>query len=97
MRHNVDNQNKGAVDNQNKGAASRREGEGEMKNADDKTGFDRRGFLKSLGLGVAGTAAGTGAAIVATPAEAAENAADRKKKRYRESDHVKNFYRVNRY
>jgi hypothetical protein len=34
---------------------------------------------------------------LATEAEAAESDADRKKARYRETDHVKTFYRVNSY
>ena len=62
-------------------------------------GVDRRGFLRTLGSGAAGTAAvAAGAAAVApAAAEAAENAAERVKKRYRETDHVKAYYRTNRY
>jgi hypothetical protein len=51
-------------------------------------------FLRALGAG-AGVAV---AAPLATPAAAdSENNADKRKSRYRESDHVKTFYRVNRY
>ena len=57
--------------------------------------FDRRGFLRSIGgASVAGAAVAVGAA---PPAVAAENDTDKKKARYRESEHVKAFYRVNRY
>jgi hypothetical protein len=62
-------------------------------------GVDRRGFLRSVGKGAAGTGA---VAVAATglgvaPAEATESRADRLKARYRETDHVKTFYRTNRY
>jgi len=60
----------------------------------DAVKTDRRGFLKSLG-GVAGIAAAS--ASVAAPALAAENDSEKRKKRYRETDHVKAFYRTNRY
>jgi hypothetical protein len=55
----------------------------------------RRDVLRALGVG-AGVAA-TSAAPLATAAQAAESDADKKKARYKESDHVKTFYRVNRY
>jgi len=61
----------------------------------DKTTVGRREFLRVLGAG-AGLAAVT-AAPLATEAVAAESEADKKKVRYRETDHVKTFYRVNRY
>ena len=70
-----------------------------MKNKVAGAGVDRRGFLKTLGNGAAGSAAAVaGAVVVGTDvADAAESAADKVKKRYRDSDHVKTFYRVNRY
>ena len=55
----------------------------------------RRDVLRVLGVG-AGVAA-TSAAPLATAAQAAESDADKKKARYKETDHVKTFYRVNRY
>jgi hypothetical protein len=56
---------------------------------------NRRGFLKSIGgASVAGAAVATG---IPAPAEAAENDAEKKKTRYRESEHVKAYYRTNRY
>ena len=60
----------------------------------DKTDVGRRDFLRVLGAG-AGAAAATAAPIVS--AVAAENETDKTKARYRESEHVKTFYRVNRY
>jgi hypothetical protein len=56
----------------------------------------RRDFLRALGAG-AGVAAVT-AAPLATPAVADGETNDEKRKaRYRETDQVKTFYRVNRY
>jgi hypothetical protein len=63
--------------------------------SNDKATVGRREFLRTLGAG-AGLAA-TAAVPLATEAEAAESDADRKKARYRETDHVKTFYRVNSY
>ena len=61
-----------------------------------KTKFGRRDFLRALGAG-AGVAV-TSAAPLATVAQADNEPNDEKRKtRYRESDAVKTFYRVNRY
>lgn len=63
---------------------------------DAKTQLGRRDFLRVLG-------AGAGAAAVAAGPLADEAKADsetndeRRKARYRETDHVKKFYSVNRY
>ena len=60
----------------------------------DKTSLGRRQFLRALGAG---------AAVVATSPFALEAKADsesndeKRKSRYKESDHVKAYYRVNRY
>lgn len=66
-----------------------------MKDDQDKKSVDRRSFFRGLGgaAAVAGAAVATGGA----PAVAQENATDRRKARYRETEHVKNFYRTNRY
>jgi secreted PhoX family phosphatase len=56
----------------------------------------RRGFLKALGLGV-GAAATTAVAVTPSVAVAAESDADKLKARYKETDHVKAFYRTNKY
>jgi hypothetical protein len=61
----------------------------------DKSKLGRRDFLRAMGAG-AGVAV-TAAAPFATEAVAAESDADKKKARYKESDHVKTFYKVNRY
>jgi hypothetical protein len=66
---------------------------------DETKRVDRRGFLRSAGKGAAGTAAVavTTVGLTAPPAAATENRADRLKARYRETEHVKTFYRTNRY
>lgn len=70
-------------------------GEKKMTQKNDAKGVDRRGFLRSIGgAGVASAAVAVGAAA---PVDAAESAADKKKTRYRETEHVKAFYRTNRY
>ncbi|HWP25831.1 MAG TPA: formate dehydrogenase [Xanthobacteraceae bacterium] len=64
-----------------------------MQNSDKPT-VGRREFLRVLGAG-AGAAA---AAPFATAAKADSESNDEKRKaRYRETDHVKTYYRVNRY
>ncbi len=60
------------------------------------TAVGRREFLRALGAG-AGVAA-TAAAPLATGAKAdTENNDEKRKARYKETDHVKKFYAVNRY
>ena len=61
-----------------------------------KATVGRREFLQALGAG-AGVAA-TAAGPLATGAKAdTENNDEKRKARYKETDHVKAFYRVNRY
>ncbi len=63
---------------------------------DGKATVGRRDFLRALGAG-AGVAAAT-AAPLAVPAKAdTENNDEKRKSRYKETDHVKKFYSVNRY
>ena len=59
-----------------------------------KTTVGRRDFLRALGAGagVAATAPLAGEARADT-----ENNDEKRKARYKETDHVKTFYRVNRY
>ena len=60
----------------------------------EKTLMDRRSFFRAGG----GVAMAAAAAVLPTQeAEAAESQAERTKARYSETDHVKTFYRVNRY
>ena len=65
-----------------------------MKANDNKTKVARRDFLRALGAG-----AGAAATVpLATTAKAdSENNDEKRKARYKETDHVKTFYRVNRY
>jgi hypothetical protein len=66
------------------------------KSSVDKTRLGRREVLRALGVG-AGLAA-TSAAPLATVAKADTETNDEKRKsRYRETEHVKTYYRVNRY
>lgn len=59
-----------------------------------KTSLERRQFLRAIGVGAALAAASP----LAIDARADSETNDEKRKsRYRESDHVKAFYRVNRY
>ena len=59
----------------------------------DKRTVGRRDFLRALGVGAAAAAT-----PLATTAKADSETNDEKRKpRYQESDHVKRFYRVNRY
>jgi hypothetical protein len=56
----------------------------------------RRDFLRTIGGGASFAAAAS--ASLAEPARADSESNDEKRKpRYRESDHVKTYYRVNRY
>jgi hypothetical protein len=59
-----------------------------------KTGLERRQFFRALG----GAAAAAATAPLAPQARADSESDDEKRKaRYRESDEVKTYYRVNRY
>ena len=59
-----------------------------------KTTVGRRDFLRVLGAGATAAAA----APLASPAKAdTENNDEKRKARYKETEHVKAFYRVNRY
>ena len=63
----------------------------------DRRKVGRRDFLRALGAG-AGAAGVAVAAPLATVAKADSETNDEKRKaRYKETDHVKAFYRVNRY
>ena len=61
----------------------------------DKSAVGRREFLRALGVGAG---AAVTAAPLATTAKADSESNDEKRKaRYKETDHVKAFYRVNKY
>lgn len=80
-----------------------RERDAAMSDREDEKVAERRGFLKALGL--AGGAAAASAAVAPPAMAAQEHASGQRKEseaekvaaRYRESEHVKAFYRSNRY
>jgi hypothetical protein len=61
-----------------------------------KEALDRRGFMKVVSLGGAAAAASVAPGVV-TPAAAYDPGKEETKARYRESEHVKAFYRTNSY
>jgi hypothetical protein len=63
--------------------------------AEGKAKVGRRDFLRVLGAG-AGVAAASGTLATAARADSESNE-EKRKPRYRETEHVKAFYRVNRY
>src|SRR5580704_8006013 len=62
--------------------------------ADDKTTVGRRGFFRLIGTGAA---AGAIAPLRRAAAADSEKEDEKRKPRYRESEEVKTYYRVNRY
>jgi hypothetical protein len=62
----------------------------------NRTRFARRDFLRALGAG-AGVAATAAAPLAGVARADSENNDEKRKARYKETDHVKTFYRVNRY
>lgn len=62
--------------------------------AQDKTTVGRRHFFRLIGTG---TAAGALAPLGKEAAADSEKGDEKRKARYRESDEVKTYYRVNRY
>jgi hypothetical protein len=60
---------------------------------DRTTNKGRREFPRVLGIGTMGTAA----VLTTNVAADHEDESDKRKPRYKETDHVKTYYRVNRY
>jgi hypothetical protein len=67
-----------------------------MSAKQEKAPVNRRGFLKAIG-GTTAVAASAVAPGMIGEAQAMNPGNEEKKARYRESDHVKAFYRTNRY
>jgi hypothetical protein len=61
-----------------------------------KTKLGRREFLRALGAG-AGVAVTASGPLAGSAAADTENNDEKRKARYKETDHVKTFYRVNKY
>ena len=62
-----------------------------------KAGVGRRDFLRKVGLGAAGAGATLATPLVGSAQADSENNDEKRKARYKETDHVKTYYRVNRY
>jgi hypothetical protein len=57
----------------------------------------RRDFLRKVGIGTVGAGATLATPLVGSAEADSESNDEKRKARYKESDHVKAFYRVNRY
>jgi hypothetical protein len=68
----------------------------EQNKGQNKASVARRDFLRVLGAGagIAATTAGPRATVAKADSETND---EKRKARYKETDHVKMFYRVNRY
>ena len=62
-----------------------------------KTTVGRRDFLRKVGLGAVGAGASVAAPLAGPALADTEKNDEKRKARYKESDHIKAFYRVNRY
>lgn len=62
-----------------------------------KAAVGRRDFLRKVGVGTVGAGATLASPLVGSAQADSENNDERRKARYKESDHVKAYYRVNRY
>lgn len=62
-----------------------------------KVTVERRDFLRKVGVGTVGAGATLASPLVGSAQADSENNDEKRKARYKESDHVKAYYRVNRY
>jgi len=62
-----------------------------------KTTGSRRDFLRRAGIGAAGAGATLATPLVTAARADSETDDEKRKARYKETDHVKAYYRVNRY
>jgi len=64
---------------------------------DKKTTVGRRDFLRKVGMGTVGAGATFATPLVGSAQADSETNDEKRKARYQETDHIKTFYRVNRY
>jgi GH24 family phage-related lysozyme (muramidase) len=57
----------------------------------------RRDFLRKVGVGTVGAGATLATPLISSAQADSENNDEKRKARYKETDHVKTYYRVNRY
>jgi len=57
----------------------------------------RRDFLRQVGIGAVGAGTTLATPLVSSAEADSENNDEKRKPRYKETDHVKAYYRVNRY
>ena len=62
-----------------------------------KVTVGRRDFLRKVGIGAVGAGAAVAAPLVESARADSETNDEKRKARYQETDHVKTYYRVNRY
>jgi hypothetical protein len=62
-----------------------------------KTISGRRDFLRKVGVGTIGAGATLATPLIAPAQADSETGDEQRKPRYKETDHVKAYYRVNRY
>jgi hypothetical protein len=64
---------------------------------EEKTKVGRRDFLRKVGIGAASAGAALATPLMGPAQADSENNEEKRKARYKETDHVKTYYRVNRY
>jgi hypothetical protein len=62
-----------------------------------KTTVGRRDFLRKVGIGTVGAGAALATPLMIPAHADSETDEEKRKARYKETDHVKTYYRVNRY
>jgi hypothetical protein len=62
-----------------------------------KTTVGRRDFLRNAGIGTVGAGAILATPLMTSAQADSETDQEKRKARYKETDHVKAYYRVNRY
>jgi hypothetical protein len=64
---------------------------------DEKIIVGRRDFLHKVGIGMVGAGSMLATPLMTSAQADGESGDEKRKARYQETDHVKTFYRVNRY